>query len=920
MHRILSALLAAFVLGCAVAAAAEPGRILVWQDRLPCAPASDPAALLDLLARAGLPAEAVDSAGLAAPGRLDPKQVAVLVLPYGPHYPAPARAALLAYLRGGGAFLSLGGRALSAPLLPTDAGWVPAGALSRPTAGDALPLADFEEGGHLPQIAGNSDSPGMPRTAVESEGRGRVLQVSSPALKGWEYAVLRVPAGRADRPVLRFRARGDGSMDLLCIEPNEQDASRWKAVVPLTRKWQTHRVHAAEFRSYATPARAADTLHPERVTALGFGITGGMAGQGRHRFWLDDVAWEPGADVPSLADAAPLVATEGPAPVDLHFGHNLAGKAGGEMPLFPESAPLDPGARLAAVHPLMAASDAFAGGALRGWSATGRADDRRTAWEKDPSGRLSLPRRATGRRVTLLTARDARGREAGPAFSLMVHAQGEFAGGRWAYSGVEKPDLFPRGNAAAGDAFVGLVRALAEAPLLAGVEPQFVVEDGRAVLRITAPVVGARARGAEVQVRARVLAGAAVAGPSAHDLPRGRRLVAQGLSAGAGMQVLAEETTPATLAAGERRALALVSLPLDRIGTGAYRVEVELLSGGQVVDRAGFVVDPGAATRALAEEFLRRQQKDGTYGGIAFIDNRGARTLLALWALTGEERYRKSALRWGEVTLARQREDGGYRMGYGISAAGEECYVADGGEIAVGIARLAVDAPAADRPRYQRSLERYLRFREEFRCPEGGIGVGYCKSDYGARPVLPLKEIRRIYAPELNTYTIGCTLAAAAFHAVLPGTPEERARAAGDARWLMAHTGKSIGGPFVESYYWAHHLLADAALRTEIETHLRERFLGTVCGSASPWWLSSGGRSALNLGGLAYAAHTFAPEPAVHAELARGIHAVCGDEAPWSLTRLAAVRDWSQNDWIYACYAGISLVDVLRPGVALPGK
>jgi hypothetical protein len=32
--------------------------------------------------------------------------------------------------------------------------------------------------------------------------------------------------------------------------------------------------------------------------------------------------------------------------------------------------------------------------------------------------------------------------------------------------------------------------------------------------------------------------------------------------------------------------------------------------------------------------------------------------------------------------LREQREDGGYRMGYGITAKGEECYVADGGEIA----------------------------------------------------------------------------------------------------------------------------------------------------------------------------------------------------------------------------------------------
>lgn len=879
---------------CASVRAAEP-TVLVWKMAgLPAA--SDPDHLVEVLTRAGLSARLLEGEALCAPGALDPKQVALLVLPHGPAYPAPARAALLSYLRGGGALLSLGGRVLSEPLLPSPDGWVPAARLSQPGTGTPLVIADFEEGGRSPAVVSASDAEGTPRTRVVAAEQGQALEAVSESLVGFEYLALREVAGRATHPILRFRARGDAATSLLCVEFREEDGSRWKAIVPLAREWRTYYLHAVEFRSYATPARAkaGDHLHPEAARELHFGYTRSMVGPGTHRFWLDDLAWEPGVMPGALADQRPLV-DHVPDLVVKYFGSDVAPRAGGELPLLRMPRTLDKGARPVSTHALAPGTPS---GGIHGWAVTGHADDRHTAWVSNPGGRLSLPREATGRRATLLAARDVHSRESLPAVALFVHTRGEFAGGRWAISGVSQPDLFPPGDRAAEETLVRLARTLTEGALLGAVEPEFVVEDGQPLLRLCAEVINTPAGAARARLAAQV-----------RGLNRGNPV---------GAKETVRDAAEIDLAPGETRRVTLLSVPLAAIDWQAYRVDLSLAREGHPEDRAGFTVDLSAALRALGDEFCRRQQPDGAFDGHTFADSRAARTLLALHSLTGEKRYLHAAQRWGEMVLARQRADGGYRMGYGIHSVGEECYVADGGEIALGIARLALDAPEKDRARYRASLERYLRFREEFRCPEGGIGVGYCKTDYGVRPTVPLKEIRRIYAPELNTYTIGCTLGSAAAHAALWGNATDRERAASDARWLIAHAAGSLGGPFVESFYWAHHQLRDAALRAEIEAHLRERFLAKTCGSSRRWWLEGGGRTALSLSGLAYAMHTFAPEPAVQAELARGLHALCADESPWSLYRLREQDEWLMHDWIYLSYAGIGLADAVQPGVTLP--
>ncbi|MGB9625301.1 MAG: cellulase family glycosylhydrolase, partial [Phycisphaerae bacterium] len=80
-----------------------------------CAPA-DPAYLASLLERAGYGTAMLNAEHLADPAVLDPKRFPLLILPYGPNYPAAAEPAIRNYLMHGGGFFSTGGYVFDRPV------------------------------------------------------------------------------------------------------------------------------------------------------------------------------------------------------------------------------------------------------------------------------------------------------------------------------------------------------------------------------------------------------------------------------------------------------------------------------------------------------------------------------------------------------------------------------------------------------------------------------------------------------------------------------------------------------------------------------------------------------------------------------------------------------------------------------------
>jgi hypothetical protein len=856
-------------------AAASAAEVWVWQDPAAGTPASNPATMAAALQTADIPVRLATSADLASGGLKRP-DVGLLVLAYGPAYPQSARAAILDYLKSGGALLCTGGTALTDPLLSTPQGVRRLSTAEDPLPGPAVMVADFEPAGITCRYASESALPDTPRAEVIAEGDGHVLHAVSENLQTYEYLGLYPPAGDAEHTILHFRARGDAATQWLCVEAQETDNSRWKVIVPLTEQWQTFRIHVGRFRSYATPERAkpGDWFHPERIKDLRFGYTKTMSGTGRHEFWLDDVAWEPGLRGEVVAAAAPLAPVPQP-PLQKHFGADLAPLPGAEFPLAPPDLTLGPGAPL---EPRDTLAPGVRGPAS-GWPVAVNADDRATVWI-GRSDRMSLPLHVYGRVTDLLAARASDG-TARAAGQLAVLSRGPFAGGRWAVFGLQTPDLFPADRAAD---LVRLVRALMQGTLPGVLEADFAVADGAPVLRAQADAVTA-APGQLADVHAQLMT-------LDNDTP------------------LASGTATVTADARGCGRLLPLTAPLDAFDPRAYRVLFSL-SGHP----ATLTVDARKTALMVAEEFLRRQQPDGNYGGIAFIDSRAATALVALYQLTGDRRFMDSAVRWGDVMLAKQREDGGYRMGYGIHADGEECFVADGGEIAMGIVTLAVRGPESERAKYRESLRHYMAYRESFRCEGGGIGVGWCKTDYGQRPTVPMKEIKKIFAPEMNTYTIGCTVGSAAAYAALWGTEQDRAQVAADARWLMARL-TGLSGSVAQNLCWAHHFSRDPALRAEIEQCLRERFL-KLCGAGQSWWLASGGRSAMNQFVLRYCLDSLGADAATRAEWARGLYSLCCDAAPSGLWEHRKNPAWNHNDWLLACYGVIGIIDALQPGVTV---
>ena len=471
--------------------------------------------------------------------------------------------------------------------------------------------------------------------------------------------------------------------------------------------------------------------------------------------------------------------------------------------------------------------------------------------------------------------------------ALTLHRLGPYAGSCWAsfdFAGAQNE--LP---AAVFKDVADAARALAAGVWQQAPQPVFRVDKGEVVMDVRLPL----------------------ANPS----PTAARLTVT-LKTGKGQTHIREIALPA-------RRTAFVNEVLAE-GLSAPRLEQETLelvvdvgeSTGPVLGPRRFQLDARGQLRATCDFMVEQARDDAKLHGYSFIDNRGMRALLGAYEILEDKRYLHTALRWGETMVAEQREDGGYRMGYGMTKKGEECYVADGGEIVVGVLRLACYAKGEQRERFLASADRYMAYRESFRVSTGGIGVGWCLNDYSKRPVGRLDTPTRIFAPEINNYTIGCSLAGAYGHAALRGDPALVRRAENDADWLMPRV-KRINGAFAESFYFAHAFAGSAERRQLYAGYIDQTFLRPTLESPAAWWLSGGGRSALNLDGLAYCLHRLGAGPETRAEIYRALCAMYSPQSPQSIPAVIVAGNFNHDRWIYICFGTLGLVDVLEPMVSM---
>ncbi len=800
----------------------------------------------------------------------------VAVLPYGGWYPAASVKALDAFLRGGGSMFCLGGAPFTEPVVAHG------GAVCAIAAGTerGLPVA------LAPPWTRGHASAGVEFQMTPAE-NGMSARVAVSAFSGFGYVRTSLAGLPFDDAVLCFDARDVSATPRLCVELTAHDGSRWKYIVPLGGEWTVHRVHLADFVSYNSPDRRGEDDHcrPGEVRTLAFGFTSAMVGPGDHAFELRNVRFEEAVLDGAAVRSIPRFERPG-CLVARWFGDPVA-----DEHLLPGISLADAGRRVQGS--VLAAADAslpFGDHAQEGsWTGTAL---RARAFSGSSGNSLAdaLAEAMDGPFLPLLTLD-------GDAVvgALAPHGDGPYAGSSWAFFTVESGDL--SADTLVREALVHAATLIREGIVLIRLTPEFSVLEGRAVMT---PVLMLRNLAAsERLVHAQVSLGG-----RGGDRSLGARE--------AGLPPRPNDPT------FEMR---FESLALEQFDWQHFvlQAEVDGVSRAAVFGNLRFSLDTTAALKRLCDFLLSRFNEHGRLHGNRFIDNRGMRTLLAGGEILGEDAYREAAMRWGEdVVMAEQREDGGYRMGYGITDRGESCYVADGGEIAVCMARLVSHAAGEQRRALLESLDRYMAYRESFRVPEGGIGVGWCLHDYGQRPVVPLDAPARIYAPERNTYTIGCTLAAAYAHARLRGDPALEERAQEDAEWLMPRA-DVLHGAFVESYLFAHGLTTRPEQRTRYETYLREAFRDPMLSPANQtWWLRGGGRSALNLDGVAYWLHAIDPEDAaMRAMLARAVCSMFSDEGDHSMLHLIQAPALAHDAWIYICYGSLGLADVVRPMVSM---
>ena len=320
--------------------------------------------------------------------------------------------------------------------------------------------------------------------------------------------------------------------------------------------------------------------------------------------------------------------------------------------------------------------------------------------------------------------------------------------------------------------------------------------------------------------------------------------------------------------------------------------------------------------------WLCGKQKDGKFGAPYFVEARAVRALLAGYKILNNKKYLEAAMAWAEAMMSEQREDGGYRMGYGVWENGQEsCYVADGGETCTGMIALYSYAEGDFKKRLRKSVDNYMKHRESFRDKDGGIGIGWIKEDLFSSP--PVQKEKVFCETRHLPFTIGCTLAAASAYSAITKEPGDIERAIKDTRRLMKEVEKMVGAAYTESLCWAHHYIENEVLRTEIESYMKEKWIPNITDNERMWWLEGHGRTVLGLYGLCYYYESVEQNPQVLETIKRVTTTLCIPNPPYDLFRQPNLLDLMRQSFLtgdemrYLCFAAVSLAEVVQPNVSL---
>ncbi|MFP3905274.1 MAG: hypothetical protein ACLFWB_13600, partial [Armatimonadota bacterium] len=660
------------------------------------------------------------------------------------------------------------------------------------------------------------------------------------------------------------------------LELRGADGSRWKQVVSLSKQWRWYEVPVRDFLSYATEGRGGpgDYLQSENVAGLWFGATQGMVGAEEHNVWLDGIQWRQqaatGATVLPMRPSPKTDLTE--AAFGTHASEPFS--EANMLQIFVPEQQFSGGVSLECVWPPSATPVTLTG------DFSGYVPD---APISAPAGNdLDLGGPRIGRLIPVLNTYGEDAKKLASPGAVYLQA-GRAQSGVRAMFGINNADLVEQAPEAMG-AVLERAAALSTGQLaLQSAEMEFATDDEKPVTNLHVKLWG-----------------------QLDDLQN----ISVNAVAYANDQTICSETQTVTT-----REMT-IGLPGFDPTLRQYRVEVTLEQDEAVLDRETIEVDARRCLLSLCDWFVETQASDGTFSGTSFQYNRAARGLLGAYEVTGNEEYRDAAIRWGMHMIERQREDGGYRMGYGIGSKGEACYVADGGEIAIAMARLVSYTSGETRQKFIDSLHAYFDYRESFRLDDGGIAVGwvfhkrFSQEGGDERTEVPFRSDKSF------GFVIGCSLAATAAYAEITGTPEDHQMAVEDTRWLLENY-TSYSGAGAESAMWAHHYIADQQLQEAIEQDLQTGFVERVTRPEDRGWLGGGGRAVLDLDIITWWLEEVNDDPGMQAAFGRWLNALCCDGSTSAMNILTQRQNLNNTQKRFLCFAATAMADVVNPMITL---
>ncbi len=263
-------------------------------------------AIVPLLARAGYKVRMWNPAELRHESDPTTANCALLVLPNCTRLPQPAIGVVSRYLQAGGSVFAAGTPVGTMPMFRTaDGSWKTLTELQRAEAfvpPQHLILRPSSEM-DISEWTRNSNTPSNPTTnSVTPESVGgnsiKVLRSSISNLQGWdtfESPVISDPFPNGNT-VTVFTARGDKTTNSLAVEWDDDDGSRWIAVVPLTTHWQRYTLVPAQFKPWTVPGpRIAAGFLPQQATRISIGLAYSHTGAepGAHSFEIAELGTAP---------------------------------------------------------------------------------------------------------------------------------------------------------------------------------------------------------------------------------------------------------------------------------------------------------------------------------------------------------------------------------------------------------------------------------------------------------------------------------------------------------------------------------------------------------------------------------------------------------------------------------------------------